>query len=109
MRRWGLLATLLAAQTAGASELPRLAGTLVSPGQRIALFQAGPGHAVAVGIGEDIGDYVVREIGPGQVRLDRAEHDIIVSIEGAVAPAPPVDAGGATFGLVLHHQGPPDD
>ena len=109
MRQWPLLITLLAAYPASASELPRLAGTLVGPGQRIALFQAGPGNAVAVGIGEGVGDYVVREIGPGQVRLDRADHDIIVSIEGAVAPVPPVDTGGATFGRVLHRQGPPDD
>ena len=107
--RWPVVAALLAASAARAGELPRLAGTVVSPSQRIALFQAGPGGALAVGIGEDVGGYVVREIGPGRVQLDRSDRHVTVSIGGAAAPSGPPDPGGVAFGLVLHRQGPADD
>lgn len=107
-----LLAAVLLLPAGGgfAAELPRLTGTLVGPGERTALFAAEPGGTVPVGVGEQIDGYVVRQIEPGRVQLDKADRRIVVSIEPLAAAAPPLpDPGRVTFGLVLHPPGPPDE
>ena len=100
-------ALLLGAGRSSAAEVPRLTGTLIGPGERTALF-ADPGGTIPAAVGEHIGDYVVSGIEPGRVRLDKSGRQIVVSLEAA-ATAAAVPQSGATFGLVLRQQGPPDD
>lgn len=107
--RLSLAAALLLVASGGqAAEVPRLTGTLVGPGDRTALFAAEPGGTVPVGVGERIGDYVVTEIEPGRVQLDKPDRQIVVSVEAAPAGRAARDPGSVTFGLVLRQPGPAD-
>lgn len=66
-------------------ELPRLAGVIVTPGGRRAIFAPAAGPAVVVPEGGMIGRYVVRSIAPGQVTLlDSGQQHVI---HPAYAPA----------------------
>ncbi|MDP9097299.1 MAG: hypothetical protein M3N26_12230 [Pseudomonadota bacterium] len=101
---------LLTASQSFAAELPRLTGTLIGPGERTALFTAAPGGTVPVAVGEQIDGYVVSQIEPGRVQLDKADRRIVVSVEPVAASIRPVpDPGNVTFGLVLRRPGPPDE
>jgi hypothetical protein len=109
VRRLLVATLLLMASRSHAAELPRLTGTLIGPGERIALFVAEPGGTIQVVVGEHIGDYVVREIEPGRVQLDKADQHIVVSVAAAAISAQAVrDPGNVTFGLVLRQPGPAD-
>lgn len=105
MKRVLAAALLLGAGPGSAAELPRLAGTLIGPEERLALF-AEPGGTIPAAIGEHVGDYVVGDIEPGRVRLDKAGRQIVVSLEAA---ATTVRQQGVTFGLILRQPGPADD
>ncbi len=100
---------MLAATGSWAGELPRLAGTVIAPGHRAALFDTGSGVMIPAGEGESVGGYVVRSIGRGGVRLERDGQTTMLRPSAAGAPPAPVDTGGATFGLVLRAQPRPDD
>ena len=64
---------------AAANSLPRLAGVIVGPGGRRAIFAlAGGGHPLVVAEGGRIGRYLVRAIVPGQVTLTDAEQQLVV-------------------------------
>lgn len=102
-------ALLLVASRSHAADVPRLTGTLIGPGERTALFAAEPGGTVPVVVGERIGDYVVSEIEPGRVQLDKPDRRIVVSVEAAAPSARAArDPGNVTFGLVLRQPGPAD-
>ncbi len=64
---------------AGASDtLPRLAGVIVGPGGRRAIFAPAEGRPLVVPEGGRIGRYVVRSIVPGQVTLSDAEQQLVI-------------------------------
>ncbi|GAC1348365.1 MAG: hypothetical protein NVSMB18_36310 [Acetobacteraceae bacterium] len=106
-----LVGGLLAGSAAGGAELPRLAGMVVAPSHRVALFDAGSGLVTQAAEGDRVGDYTVRAIGPLGVRLERDGNSLmLLPVPSGAAPvAAPVDSGGVTFGLVLHPRGPADD
>ncbi len=63
---------------AGSDALPRLAGVIVGPGGRRAIFAPAEGRPVVVAEGGRIGRYVVRSIVPGQVTLADAERQLVI-------------------------------
>ena len=60
------------------NSLPRLAGVVVAPGGRRAIFAPAEGRPLVVPEGGHIGRYVVRAIMPGQVTLSDAEQQLVV-------------------------------
>ena len=52
-----------------AEEMPRLAGVIVAPDERRAIFVGAGDHPLVVREGGSVGRYVVRAIAPGQVTL----------------------------------------
>jgi hypothetical protein len=104
-------AWLLAGSAARAADLPRLAGVVVSPHHRMALFEAGSGLVTQVAEGDRVDGYTVQAIGPGGVQLERDGSRVMLlpAPSGNAVVPKPIDTGGVTFGLVLHPHGPPDD
>ncbi len=64
--------------TWSSNSLPRLAGVVVAPGGRRAIFAPAEGRPLVVPEGGHIGRYVVRAIMPGQVTLSDAEQQLVV-------------------------------
>ena len=78
------------AQTA-TDELPRLAGVIVGPSGRRAIFADSNGHPKVASEGTTLGRFTVRSIAPGQVILTSSEGDRV--LRPAFTPAPAPDAG----------------
>lgn len=82
---------------AGPPGLPRLAGTLVSPAGKSAIFvAAGSDRPVLLGEGGRIGDWTVNSIGPGQVVLSGPDGRRVVRPSFALTGGP--RQGGAGNG-----------
>lgn len=95
-----------AAPTPASSELPRLAGVMVSAQGSSAIFAAaGGGKAVVIGAGGSIGGFMVQKIEAGQVTLVGADGGVRLlrpSFDARLAP-PRADGPGkspAASGLV---------
>ena len=108
MRRAFIAWLALVSAPAHAADPPRLTGTVFTPGDRVALFESA-GTVTPVREGEDVGGYVVGSIKAGEVYLVREGKTLILRPSATNAPAPPVDDGGVTFGLVLRDKAPADD
>ncbi len=98
----------MAAPAAGA-DLPRVAGVVIAPGERVALFDLGSGGLRTVGVGDAVAGFRVGAIERSGVRLDRDGQTTTVHTGTARRAPPPADTGGGTFGLVLRSQPPVDD
>lgn len=109
MRAIAALECMLIATAAAADGPPRLAGIVIAPSYRAALFDDGSGVIASSAEGETIGGYIVRSIGSGGVRIERNGQSMLLVPTAADAPLTPIDTGGVTFGLVLRQQPPPDD
>ncbi len=69
-----------------ASPLPRLAGVVVTPAGRAAIFDTGNGRWTVSAEGDEIGHYTVRSITPGQVILaDPGRTYVLTPTPGALA------------------------
>ncbi len=104
-----LAAGLVLGSAVLAADMPRLAGVVIAPGRRIALFDTGTGVLTPVDEGDEVTGYRVRSIGPGGVQLERDGLLTVLHTRAAAAAAEPVDTGGVTFGRVLRTQPPSDD
>lgn len=60
------------------ADLPRLAGVIVAPSGRRAIFVSADAHSLVVQEGGSVGRYVVRSIAPGQVTLVDAERQQVI-------------------------------
>ena len=89
--------------------LPRLCGIVVSSRDRMAIFETAPGVTIAAAEGEQVGPYLIRGIAGHEVRVDQGERGLTLTIVGSGRLPEAVDTGGATFGLMVNPQGPPDD
>jgi hypothetical protein len=88
-------------QTA-ADELPRLAGVIVGPSGRRAIFADATGHPKVANEGSTIGRFTVRVIAPGQVTLTSSEGERVLrptytSVPASVAGAPQPPPAAAPF------------
>jgi hypothetical protein len=85
------------AASAGA-ELPRLAGIIITPAGRRAIFAAaGAGRPSVLAEGERIGGYVVRSIAPAQVVVSGPEGDRV--IHPSLAKSPEAGQQAASAGV----------
>jgi hypothetical protein len=76
------------AATDGATDLPRLAGVIVGPERRSAIFADGAGKPSVAGEGASIGRFTVRAIGPGKVTVTSSEGESVLRPWYADAKAP---------------------
>jgi hypothetical protein len=86
------------AQSSGAThiELPRLAGVIVTPNGRRAIFAPATGQAIAAAEGAAIGDWVVKSISAHEVTLSGSEGERVLRPSFAAAngaPAAPPELG----------------
>nr|WP_294514492.1 hypothetical protein [uncultured Rhodopila sp.] len=83
------------------TELPRLAGVIVGPARRSAIFADTAGHPHVAAEGAGIGRFTVRRIAPGQVTVTSSEGERVLRPSYAdarapdVATAPEPERGGA--------------
>ncbi len=73
----------------GPAEVPRLTGVIVGPAGGWAIFAGADGKSHAAAIGDAIGAFKVRAIGPGVVTLSGSEGDRVLR---PTYVTPPVDA-----------------
>ena len=76
------------AAEAAATDLPRLAGVIVGPGRRSAIFADGAGKPRIAAEGASIGRFTVRAIAPGQVTVTSSEGESVLRPWYADAKAP---------------------
>lgn len=103
------LLLLLAAAAPAPDAPPRLAGVVVTPDYRAALFERQGGGLETVQEGEAITGFAVRTIGRDGVVLERAGRTLTLQPGAPATGSPPADPGGVTFGVQIRPQGPPDD
>lgn len=63
---------------AAAESMPRLAGVIITPQQRRAVFITAAGASVLAQEGDDVGDVTVKSIERGRVVLDRPEGEVVI-------------------------------
>ena len=104
-----MLAGLWSAEGAVASEMPRLAGVVIAPGERIALFDTGSGVLLTVDEGGVVAGYRVRLIDPSGVEIEQDGHVTLLHTSAMAGLAPPTTAVGTLFGQVPRTLPAPDD
>ncbi len=77
-RRMAEPAAAAAAATSPTAELPRLAGVIVGPSGRHAIFADTSGHPQVATEGSSIGRYTVQTIQPGQVTVTSSEGERVL-------------------------------
>ena len=107
--RIGLLAGLWSAGGAVASEMPRLAGVVIAPGERIALFDTGSGVLLTVDEGGVVAGYRVRLIDRSGVEIEQNGQVTLLHTSAMAGLASPAAAVSTLLGQVPLTLPAPDD
>ena len=87
--------------------LPRLTAVIITPRERLAVFDD-QGQSVVASENEVVAGHTVRSIVRGRVELERGGRRHVLELSGS-AQLPPADPMGVTYGVVLNPQLPTPD